>query len=39
MSASGQKRKIDPLTIAQSLWRETSGIKDEPQETTADQKI
>jgi len=33
-----QERKIDPLTVARSLWRESSGIRDKPQEPTADQR-
>jgi hypothetical protein len=33
-----EKRKIDPLAIAQSLWRESNGIKGAPQESTVDQQ-
>jgi hypothetical protein len=33
-----QERKIDPLAAARSLWRESRGIEDEPQETTAHQR-
>jgi DNA recombination protein Rad52 len=32
-----QERKIDPLTVAHALWRESSGISAEPKEARADQ--